>query len=135
MIKQTENDFITFFIYGHIIYGVYKKNAVIDLKAAKKIVHDRVTFQNYEPMYSLGNFDNFSQVTADARKYISDSGSEYLKAVAAISKHATARANLHMYRNLNQPDYPIEVFSNFAEAWHWLKRQEEEPINQALFNQ
>ena len=116
-----ENDFAEFWIKGGILYFVYKQKVEIDLKAAKKIVEDRLNLQDGIPYSVFCDFRGAKSVSKEARDYLAKEGSILLQSVAVLVESPVTRIIANFYLRINQPKVPTRMFTQKENAVKYLE--------------
>jgi len=116
-----ENEFAKFCIGDGILFFVYEPNINIDLKAAEKIVSDRLKLQNEKAYPVFCDTRGIRDVNKEARDYLAKEGSTSAIAVAFLVDFQVNKAIAQFYVKTNKPLVPTEVFTNKDEAMDFLK--------------
>jgi hypothetical protein len=74
-----ENNYARFWISDGILFFEYKPNTIIDLMAAKRIVSDRVRFQNEKSFPIFCDVRGVIDTEKAGRDYLAQSGSLFDK--------------------------------------------------------
>mgnify|MGYP003644105130 CR=1 FL=1 len=77
-----ENDFTQYMLVDNIVHIIYKKGVIIDLQASKRIVRDRLMFQEERAYPVLCDIRQLRRVDKAARDYFR----EISKALAYLGK-------------------------------------------------
>src|SRR5687768_5882136 len=117
-----ENEYANFWIEAGILYFVYKKNAAIDLNAAKQIVDDRVRFQQQIDYPILCDIRGIRNIDIAARDFLAKEGSSYTKGVAVVVDTPMTKIIGNFYLGLNKPVAPTKMFTAKEEALAFLKQ-------------
>lgn len=119
--KETfENEYAMFWITGGILYFTYREGVNIDLNAAKKVVADRLHFQNETALPILCDSRGVSSVDKSARNYLATSGSLLAKAVALLVKENVSRTMSTFYLEISKPAVPTQIFTLESNALAFL---------------
>ena len=113
-------DFTHFGIDDDILHFVYKPNTVIDLKAAERIVKDRLRFQNGKAYPILCDLRQLKIVTKPARDYLAKQGSSMALAVALIVETSYSGQISKIFINTSQPSVPTKEFTEISKALEFL---------------
>ena len=124
MRPYSENEFAEFWIEDDILHFVYKKDVDIDLKAAKKIVDDRIALQNGVSYPAFCDFRGANSTTNDARDYLANEGSSFLQGVAILMSSPIPKIIDNFYMVINKPRVPTRVFTDKESALNFLKSLE-----------
>lgn len=116
-----ENEFAKFYIENGILYFHYKENVNIDLDAAKKIVTDRLNFQQDVEFPVFVDSRGIESVSRDARNYMAQYGSEKLSASALLINSPVQRIIGEFFLKINKPEIPYRLFTNKDKALEWLQ--------------
>jgi hypothetical protein len=119
-----ETEYVSMWIDGGIMYTTYKKNLVIDMPIAEKIIKDRAEFTKGGIYPILIDFSNLKSVTKEARDYMNDpeGGLKGLLGGAFLSSSVATTLFVNLYLKINQPTIPAKFFTNKEEAISWLKK-------------
>ncbi len=124
MISQEKvfiNDYIKFWFEDNILFGEYKKDIEIDIKAAKKIVEDRVSFCNNRDYPHYIVITGIKSTSKEARDYLALEGVRSMSALALITESHVSRIIGNFFMVINKPAVPTKLFTNEQEAIRWLK--------------
>jgi len=116
-----ENEFAKFWIGDGILYFVYKPHIIVDLKAAEKIVADRLKLQDEKAFPIFCDTRGIKDVNKEARDYLAKEGSTLAIAVGFLVDFPVNEAIAQFYVKTNKPLVPTEVFTNKNEAMDFLK--------------
>lgn len=116
-----ENDYAKFWIQDGILFFEYKPSTTIDLQVAKRVVTDRIHFQN-ERFYPV-LCDARGIVTTDkaGRDYLAQSGSILTQAVGLVVQESILLTISTFYLEINKPSVPTQIFTKEADALTYLK--------------
>jgi hypothetical protein len=117
-----ENDYANFWIEAGILYFVYKRDAAIDLNAAKQIVNDRVKFQQQKDYPILCDIRGIKGIDKAARDFLAKEGSSYTKGVAVVVDTPMTKIISNFYLGLNKPIAPTKMFTEKQEALNYLQQ-------------
>lgn len=116
-----ENDYARFWIDGHVLYFEYKPDTVITLAVARKVVSDRIQFQN-ETIYSiLCDIRGIVDSDKAGRDYLAHSGSVLTKAVAILGYPNVSETMSSFYLKINKPSVPTAFFTSKQSALIFLE--------------
>ena len=110
--------------YPDTIFGVYSPKLVIDINIAKELVDNRLDYTHGKPVYTMIDFTNVKSVTKEARDYMNNpqGGLKALLGGAFLSNNVVATLFINLYLKVNNPSIPAKLFTNKAEAIHWLNK-------------
>jgi len=111
-------------LYPDTIFGVYSPKLVIDINIAKELVNNRLDYTHGKPVYTMIDFTNVKSVTKEARDYMNnpEGGLKALLGGAFLSNNVVATLFINLYFKVNNPSIPAKLFTNKAEAIHWLNK-------------
>lgn len=116
-----ENDYARFWIDGHILYFEYKPDTVITLAVARKVVSDRIRFQNEMIYPVLCDIRGVKNSYKAGRDYLAQSGSILTKAVAILGNPQVSKTMSDFYLKVNKPTITTSFFTNEEQALAFLK--------------
>lgn len=122
MQNYLENDFTRYMIKDNIVHIIYKKGVVIDLHASKRIVRDRLMFQEEQAYPILCDIRQLRKVDKAARDYFALEGSLLIKALAFIIEPPVTDAMTRFYLMTNHLDIPTASFREIPKALAYLGR-------------
>lgn len=105
--------------------GVLKiifKAVKINLKAARKIVSDRLKLQNEEALPVYCDIRNLQSVDIDAREYFAHLGSKLTEAVAIVAEEPYSAQLARIYIMASKPVVPTAIFTNQKDAYEFLNQ-------------
>jgi hypothetical protein len=117
-----ENEYAKFWIEAGIVFFVYKPNTSIDLAAAKKIVEDRINFQQQVDYPIFCDIRSMKNADKAARDFLAKEGSSYTKGVAVIVDSPMTKIIGNFYLGLNKPTSPTKMFTEREDALEYLKQ-------------
>jgi hypothetical protein len=120
--SRFENEYASFWIEADIVYFVYKPNVVVSLEAARKIVEDRVRFQDREDFPIYCDIRGMKSADKEARNYLAKEGSSYARAVAVVVDSPMSKIIGNIYLGLNKPITPSRLFTDEKDAVEYLKQ-------------
>ena|SRR5690554_344494 len=107
MNSSYENTFATYqFIEGNL-HLTYKRGVDIDLIAAKKIVYDRIKFQQDVEYPVVCDIRKINSVTKAARDYLTLEGLILISALAIYVKPGRTSLMVKLHFRANKPRIPI----------------------------
>lgn len=116
-----ENDYALFWIEGHVLYFEYKPDTVITLAVAKKVVSDRIRFQNEKTYPVFCDVRGIIDSDKSGRDYLAQSGSILTKAVAILGHQNVSQTMSSFYLKINKPSVPTAFFTNKQSALAFLE--------------
>lgn len=118
--QEFENEFAKFWIENGILFFVYKEGVVINLAAAKKIVSDRLKFQQGAAFPVFCDTRGIKDSDKAARAYLAKEGSALVKAVSVLVESLVTRSMLNFYLKVNKPLVPTQMFTDRNAAIKYL---------------
>ena len=115
-----ENDFTQYMLVDNIVHIIYKKGVIIDLQASKRIVRDRLMFQEERAYPVLCDIRQLRKVDKAARDYLALEGSLLIKALAFIIEPPVTDVMTRFYLMTNHPDIPTASFREISKALAYL---------------
>lgn len=125
--KRHENAYAVYQKRDSVLYITFKKQAVLNFNAAKKVVRDRMNFQAYAQYSVICDVSGLTSITYDAREYLSTYGSNMLTAVALVSANPTLYTMGRCYLFYNRPTVPTRIFKNQQEAEKYINQITKKP--------
>tara|TARA_R110002050_G_scaffold189122_1_gene323722 strand:+ start:824 stop:1225 length:402 start_codon:yes stop_codon:yes gene_type:complete len=122
MQKFYENEYTTYQLMDNIVHITYKKGVEIDLEASKKIVRDRLMFQEERAHPVLCDIRQLRKVDKPSRDYLAMEGSQLVIALAFIIEPPVTDAMTQFYLKTNHPNIPTASFLEVAKAIAYLGR-------------
>lgn len=116
-----ENKYAKFWINEGILYFIYKPRNFINLKAAEKIVKDRLNLQNEKAYPVLCDLRSVKKTEKPARDYLADKGSILATAVALIIEKPYSSILGESFLELSKPDIPTRMFTTKVSALEFLQ--------------
>lgn len=113
-------DYADFWVEEGILHFVYKPNTIIDLKAAKKIVKNRLRFQDGVSYPILCDIRHLSLANKQARDYLALKGCFKASAVAFVIEEAYSGTLIKAFINISNPSVPTSEFTTIPEALEFL---------------
>lgn len=117
-----ENDFTRYMLVDNIVHVIYKKGAIINLQASKRIVKDRLMFQEERAYPILCDIRQLRKVDKAARDYLALEGSLLIKALAFIIEPPVTDVMTRFYLMTNHPEIPTASFREVSKALAFLGR-------------
>jgi|SRR5690554_4291384 len=116
----TENQHSKLWVADGLLYFIYKPIPYLDLETAKKIVSDRLQYQQHVYFPILCDTRGIKDSEKTARDYLAKEGSTLAKAVAILDDRNVSRVMHRFYLRHNQPVVPTQVFSTQEAAITYL---------------
>lgn len=116
-----ENEHATFWVSEELLYFTYKEGVHIDKATAKRIVADRIRFQDERTFAVVCDIRGVASMDKEARDYLAQTGSILTRAVALVGTDAVSISMSTFYIRINRPTVPTALYSNLADAVHYLK--------------
>lgn len=121
--SRFENElFISYKLSSDMMETKFKPNIVMDLIAAKKMLKDRLDFQEGISFRHLIHFDADS-VNKEARDFMTKEGQKGIKAGAFIVGNKVTSVIINFYLSVNKPRVPTKFFTDRSKAIEWLDKQ------------
>jgi hypothetical protein len=122
MQKYYENEYTLYMLMDNIVQITYKKGVEIDLEASKKIVRDRLMFQEEQAYPVICDIRQLRKIDKPARDYLALEGTQLVIALAFIIEPPVTDAMTQFYLKTNHPDIPTASFRDLAKAMVYLGR-------------
>jgi hypothetical protein len=116
-----ENAYARFCIMHGILYFEYKPDTVISLTVARKVVSDRIQFQNETAYPVLCDIRGVINSDKAGRDYLAQSGSVLTKAVAILGNPKVSETMGDFYLKISKPIVPTSFFIDKEDALAFLK--------------
>lgn len=116
-----ENTYARFWIAHDILYFEYKPNTIVTLTVARKVVADRIRFQNEISYPVLCDIRGIVESNKAGRDYLAQSGSVLTKAVAILSNQMISQTMSSFYLKVNKPIVPTSYFTDEQSALAFLE--------------
>ncbi|SFZ89522.1 hypothetical protein SAMN05428642_101359 [Flaviramulus basaltis] len=116
-----ENDYTSYKYQEGILYVTYHEGVSIDLKAAVKIVEDRLFIHEGLHLPVLVDIRGIKEIDKPARAYLAIEGSTLIKAVAVIVRPPVSKMLSEFYIRTSNPIVPTQSFDKIEEAIIFLK--------------
>ena len=120
MLPQVKTPYVTIWIEDGILFHVFAP-VEVDLTVAKHAIDTRLKFTEGKPMPALADMRAITGMSKEAREYFATEGVRSLTARAIITGNVLTRTIGEVFLLINRPALPTKLFSNYAEAKHWLK--------------
>lgn len=103
-----------------VLYCEYKEDTV-NLKKAKQIIEDRLSYTNGINYPSIVRSMNKIEIQKDARSFFkSEESSKGLSAVALISTNSYSLIMMNFMLRLYRPSIPLKMFTDEQKAIEWI---------------
>lgn len=110
-------------IKDNILIGSYRKNLIINLDVAQKIVLQRQSFTRGKKMPAIIFSQGITSIDKPAREFLaSKEGTEGLSASAIIVDSPFSRFLGNFFLMVNKTSIPVKLFSNILRAEKWLRQ-------------
>jgi hypothetical protein len=119
-----ETPYSKFWIVDDVICGSFSENLEINLEIAKQTVQYRVALCEGRDRLCLIDLRGVKSTTKEARDYLANEGSIYLKAAAFIVNSSLTRALANFFIMIHKPKQTTRLFTDGDSAMAWLKEQE-----------
>ncbi len=121
MNNSLSNEYATFWIDDGILFFIYHPAIRIDIKAAEKVVADRLKIQAEKEYPVLCDTRGISDTDKAARDFLAKEGSLLTSAVAFLVNPPISQAITDFYIRTNKPVTPTKIFTEKYEALKFLK--------------
>jgi hypothetical protein len=121
--KAAENGYISLWIENEVLFGLYKKDCILGLEAAKEVVALRKNLTKGVSYLSLVYITHIKVVTKEARKYLANHANEELLKLAIITNSGFSKILGNIFLTIDRPKTPTRLFTNKEEAFVWLKKE------------
>lgn len=111
----------TYWIDDNILHVRYKKQTIIDLKIAKKIVSDRLLFQQNREFPVFCDISGVIGSTSLARYYLANEGSTLISAVGIYGIYPISISLTQFYLKHLKHTKPTAFFTNKFQTLNFLK--------------
>jgi hypothetical protein len=120
--KAAENGYISLWIENEVLFGLYKKDCILGLEAAKEVVALRKNLTKGVSYLSVVYITHIKVVTKEARKYLANQANEELQKLA-ITNSGFSKILGNIFLTIDRPKTPTRLFTNKEEAFVWLKKE------------
>lgn len=121
LMQRLETEYAEFWIENGILFFIYKKGVEITLDVAKKIVSDRIRFQNGVLYPVFCDIRGIKGSEKAGRDYIANEGSELVKAVGALVESPVTKVMINLYLTVTKPKTPTRMFTDQKSALTYLE--------------
>ena len=119
---MVENQHVQLWLEDGIVHGIYKKNCIITLEAAKEIIALRLQLQDGKLYPGIAYMlDGNSVFTPEARKYLAKEGYSGATKVALVTTSLARAVVANIFISIDKPPKPTRLFASKEKALHWLK--------------
>lgn len=115
----SDSPYINYKIENDVLISTYKNDARIDLEIAKKLVAQRLSFQNGNDYLSLTDARHVKSATKDARDYLAKHD-EGLIASAILGEGYVSNMIINMFITFSRHRIPVKAFQDSQTALKWL---------------
>ncbi len=115
-----ENEYALFWIKNGILFFEYKPDVILDLNVAKRVVADRIQFQNEKFYPILCDIRGIIDTDKSGRDYLAQSGSLLTKAVGLIVHQRVSITISNFYLQISKPTVSTQLFTNKEDAIIYL---------------
>jgi len=120
---ENETSLVHLRIKDNILIVSYRKNLIINLDVAQKIVLQRQSFTRGQKMPAIIFSQGVTSIDKPAREYLaSKKGTEGLSASAIIVNSPFSRLLGNFFLMVNKTSIPVKLFSNISQAEKWLQQ-------------
>lgn len=119
--ESYRNQNARFWIEEGILFFEYKPNTTIDLEVARRVVADRVAFQNERQLPVFCDMRGIISTDKAGRDYLAKSGSLLATAVALLVSEKVSMTLSAFYLEINKPSVPTQIFTDEQEALEYLR--------------
>lgn len=109
-------------VENDILYCKLHHNTEVTLRDARKMVQIAKNINHQRKLPVLADLTEARSMSRDARKYFSSSEAEkYAVALALITDSVVGSVIGNFFLRINNPPYPVRLFSEEKAAIKWLK--------------
>jgi hypothetical protein len=120
---EHDTPFVHLRIKDNILIVSYRRNLIINLDVAHKIVLYRQSFSRGKKFAAIILSQGVTSIDKPAREYLaSEEGTEGLFASAIIVNSAFSRFMGNFFMRVNKTSIPVKLFSNISQAKKWLQQ-------------
>ncbi|WP_333696014.1 DUF7793 family protein [Flavobacterium sp.] len=116
-----ENEHALFWVENGILFFEYKPDTILNLNVAKRVVADRIQFQNEKYYPVLCDIRGIIDTDKSGRDYLAQSGSLLTKAVGLIVHQKVSLTISNFYLQVSKPTVPTKLFTTKEEGIAYLK--------------
>ena len=114
--------YVKFWVEDGILYFVYNPSTFINLKIAKKIVEQRIAYQNEISYPILCDLRNLKAADKAARDYMAVEGTYMATAVALLIDQNYSERLSAQFMKTSSPTVPVQEFFSIKEAVAFLNK-------------
>lgn len=119
---EHDTQFVHLRIKDNILIVSYRKDLIINLDVAQKIVLQRHSFTRGQKMAAIIFSQGVTSIDKPAREYLASSkGTEGLSASAIIVNSPFSRFLGNFFLKVNKASIPVKLFSNISLAEKWIQ--------------
>jgi hypothetical protein len=119
---KMETQYVKLWIEDGILHGQFAKDMNMNLEIAKQCVETRVNFTQHTSYPFLIDLRNVKTINKEAREYLGEEGSIYIKAGALLINSFLTKTLGNFFLAINTPKAPTKLFDNETKAIEWLKQ-------------
>lgn len=119
--KESENDFIKFWIEKDILYSQFKKPTEVTIEKIKAIIDLRHQISDGKSQYWCYDFNGVKSYDKQARDYAAQYGQDHLYACAVVLNSHVTKFILNSFMLLKKNTVPLKGFTKKEDAVNWLK--------------
>ena len=109
-------------IENNILIAKFNSVATIDIDMAKKMVEERLAFQEGNVYPTLVYLNGVKFASSEARSFMKDKGLKGLSAGAFIISNPVEKVIMNFLILISPPEIPTRMFTNESEAIKWLEQ-------------
>lgn len=119
-----ENPYMYYWIFDGLMYVKYKPDTIVDLKAAKMGLKDRLTLCNGKPYAVINECKGVKYWTKEARVFQNTPENYKLYKAGAIiySDNFVATTIVNFYLKFTKVLIPAKFFTKESEAFEWIQK-------------
>jgi hypothetical protein len=120
---EYDTPFVHLRIKDNMLIVSYRKNLIINLDVAQKIVLQRQSFTRGQKMATIIFSQGVTSIDKPARDFLASSkGTEGLSASAIIVNSPFSRSLGNFFLMVNKTSIPVKLFSSISQAEKWLQQ-------------
>lgn len=121
MHEVLETDYAIFWLEDAILYCNYKAVVIKGYDMARRIVDDRLAFQNEQAYPILCDVRRIVDSDKIARDFLAQEGSTLAKAISFLVQPLKSQARAEFFVQNNKPLVPTGIFINESKAVEFLQ--------------
>lgn len=125
--NSSDSPYITYKIENSLLISLYKRDLQIDIKIAKQIVQQRLSFLNGNHYLNLVDVSHIKSVSKEARDYLAKHD-EGLIASAILGENSLSNMITNIFLTFSKPRIPARAFQDKETALQWLSQFNTEPF-------